>query len=236
MKQNELIVQNECVICGSPLTYSARAEEHICNVCGVSFSSNIKCIQGHYVCDSCHNGDVLDHMEQLLLKSKEKNPIRLAEMIFDMPTMEMHGPEHHSMVPAVLETAGQNITGIRDENRIKEAIKRGKDIKGGSCGFLGSCGACVGTGIAESLYLGATPKSKAERGRAMLATSKALAAVSELGGPRCCKRDSITSIRTYMNMKDRYDGVEDYPFSCKYSRNNPDCLTFDCPYFPAPSY
>ncbi len=232
MKGNEPQVQSGCVICGSSLTYSANAEEHTCDVCGETFSSNIKCVHGHYVCDHCHNGDVLDHMEELLTKSTEKNPIRLAEMVFDMPTMKMHGPEHHSMVPAVLETAHQNILGIRDVGKIQEAIKRGKDIKGGSCGFHGNCGACVGTGIAESIYLGATPKSKDERGRAMQATGKALLAVSELGGPLCCKRDSITSIRTYMNMTDRYNGADDYQYYCRYFRYNPDCLTFECPYFP----
>lgn len=226
-------VQSGCIICGSPLTYSGSAEAHICDVCGETFSTNTKCIHGHYVCDDCHKGDVLDHMAELLIKSAEKNPIRLAEMVFNLPTMKMHGPEHHSMVPAVLETAHQNILGIREAGKIKEAIKRGKDIKGGSCGFHGNCGACVGTGIAESLYLGATPKSKAERGRAMLATSRALAAVSELGGPLCCKRDSITSIRTYMDMTDRYDGVDDYRYYCGNFRYNPDCLTFECPYFPA---
>ncbi|MBR0598528.1 DUF5714 domain-containing protein [Sinanaerobacter chloroacetimidivorans] len=221
-----------CIICGSSLVYSEHAEDHVCSICGKTYSSNIRCIQGHYVCDRCHNGDVLDHMVDLLIKSAEKNPVRLAEMVFDMPTMKMHGPEHHSMVPAVLETAHQNILGIRDTSKIQEAIKRGKDIKGGSCGFHGNCGACVGTGIAESIYLGATPKSKDERGRAMLATSKALLAVSELAGPLCCKRDSITSIKTYMNMSDRYKGADHYQYSCRHYIFNPDCLGLKCPYFP----
>ena len=226
-------VQSGCIICGSPLIYGESTEEHICDVCGESFYSNIKCIHGHFVCDRCHNGDALDHMEELLIKSSEKNPVRLAKMVFDLPTMKMHGPEHHSMVPAVLEAAHQNILGIRDIGKIKEAIRRGKDVKGGSCGYHGNCGACVGTGIAESIYLGATPKSREERGRAMIATSKALLAVSELGGPLCCKRDSITSIQTYMGMSDRYDEADEYQFSCSYSRYNPGCLALECPYFPA---
>lgn len=225
-------VRSGCILCGDPLRYFGFAEEHICNICGKVFLSNISCPHGHYVCDHCHSGDVLDHMEDLLIASSEKNPIRLAEMIFSLPTMKIHGPEHHSMVPAVLETAHQNIKGIRDVGKIKEAIKRGKDTKGGSCGFHGNCGACVGTGIAESIYLGATPKSREERGRAMLATSKALAAVSELGGPLCCKRDSITSIRTYMDLSGRYKGVDEYQYHCRFFRDNPDCLAFDCPYFP----
>lgn len=225
-------VQQGCIVCGSSLVYGERSEEHRCDICGGNFLSNIKCINGHYICDQCHNGDVLDHMEELLANSAERNPIRLAEMIFNMPTMKMHGPEHHSMVPAVLETAHQNNIGIRDLGKIKETIKRGKDIKGGSCGFHGNCGACVGAGIAESVYLGASPNSKEERGKAMKATAAALLAVSELGGPLCCKRDSITSIKTYMEMADRFAGADEYQYICSHFKYNKGCLTVDCPYFP----
>ena len=225
-------VQHGCLICGGPLIYGERSEEHQCDICGEIFSSSIGCIFGHFVCDRCHGGDALDHMEEFLLRSEEKNPIRLAEMVFDLPTMKLHGPEHHSMVPAVLETAHQNILGIRDEEKIRETIKRGKDIKGGSCGYHGACGACVGAGIAESVYLGASPSSKEERGRAMMATAAALAEVSKFGGPLCCKRDSITSIRVYMEFSDRFDGMDDYRYVCSHYRYNKGCLAGDCPYFP----
>jgi uncharacterized protein len=231
--EDEKTIQSGCVICGSPLIYAGEVEEHHCALCGKTFASNIKCIHGHFVCDDCHRGDVLDHMNDLLVRSTEKNPIRLAEMVFDLPTMKMHGPEHHSMVPAVLETAHQNTIGIRDAGKIREAIRRGKDIKGGSCGYHGNCGACVGTGIAESIYLGATPKSKEERGRAMLATSRALMAVSDFGGPLCCKRDSITSIMTYMDGSQRYEDAGDHRYVCSHYKYNPDCLARECPYFPA---
>lgn len=225
-------IQNGCLICGSSLKYSDQSERFKCDICGKLFVSNIKCTNDHYICDHCHNGDVLDHMEDLLVESTEKNPIRLAEMVFNMPTMKMHGPEHHSMVPAVLETAHQNILGIRDIKKIEETINRGKDIKGGSCGFHGNCGACVGTGIAESVYLDASPDSKEARGRAMMATGMALLEVSKLGGPLCCKRDSMTSIETYMGMSDRYKEVHEYKYTCSLSRYNKGCLTLDCPYFP----
>ncbi|MBK5245986.1 MAG: radical SAM protein [Peptostreptococcaceae bacterium] len=230
--ENPNKVQNGCLICGSSLVYNDKSEKVKCDICGKLFSSNIKCVKGHFICDHCHNGDVLEHMEDLLVESTEHNPIRLAEMVFNMPTMKMHGPEHHSMVPAVLETAHQNILGIRDIKKIEETINRGKDIKGGSCGFHGNCGACVGTGIAESVYLDASPNSKEARGRAMLATGTALLEVSKLGGPLCCKRDSITSIEAYMNMSDRYKDVNEYKYICSHSKYNKGCLTLDCPYFP----
>ena len=66
----------------------------------------------------------------------------------------------------------------------------------------------------------------------MLATSKSLLAVSEFGGPLCCKRDSITSIKTYMNMSERYKDVADYQYVCNHYKYNPGCLADKCPYFP----
>jgi hypothetical protein len=171
-------------------------------------------------------------MEALLTKSTETNPILLADQVFHLPTMKMHGPEHHSMVPAVIETAYQNLKGTRDLSKIRETIRRGKDIKGGSCGYHGACGACVGTGIAESVHRGAKPSSKEERGGAMKATGSALLAISEFGGPLCCKRDSIASIENYMQTSQRFEGAEPAQYICSFSKYNNGCLTTDCPYFP----
>ena len=224
--------QSGCIICGESLVYWGTAKTQRCDICGELFQSKVSCTNGHYVCDNCHRGDTLDHMEALLVKSTETNPILLADMVFHLPTMKMHGPEHHSMVPAVLETAHQNLLGIRDIGKIRETISRGKDIKGGSCGFHGTCGACVGTGIAESVHLGAKPSSKEERGSAMRATGSALLAISEFGGPLCCKRDSIASIENYMENSDRFAEVEPAAYICSFSKYNKGCLTIECPYFP----
>ena len=223
--------QTGCIICGEPLSYADEISAMRCDICGETFQSNVSCLSGHYVCDNCHRGDTLDHMEALLVKSTETNPILLADKVFHLPTMKMHGPEHHSMVPAVLETASQNLAGIRDLGKIRETIRGGQDIKGGSCGFHGTCGACVGTGIAESVHLGAKPSSKEERGSAMRATGSALLAISEFGGPLCCKRDSIASIESYMKDNDRFKDAEPAKYICSFSKYNKGCLTEDCPYF-----
>jgi radical SAM protein with 4Fe4S-binding SPASM domain len=224
--------QSGCMICGESLVYWGKSVSQQCDICGEMFQSNISCANGHYVCDNCHRGDTLDHMEALLIKSTKTNPILLADAVFHLPTMKMHGPEHHSMVPAVIETAYQNLQGIRDLDKIRETIRRGKDIKGGSCGYHGTCGACVGAGIAESVHLGAKPSSKEERGSAMRATGSALLAISEFGGPLCCKRDSIASIENYMEHSDRFAKAEPAVYICSFSKYNKGCLTTDCPYFP----
>lgn len=225
-------IQQGCVICGKPLEYLDVAEEQTCEICGKSFSANIHCTDGHFVCDQCHNGTVLDQMEEILMQSNETNPVRLAERLFKMPTLKMHGPEYHSLVPGVLVASYQNKIGKKDMKQIRESMKRGRDVKGGSCGFSGNCGACVGTGIAESVIHSVTPKSKGERGRANLATGTALIEVSKHGGPQCCKRDSMTSIQSYIDIVDYYDPKDDYDYVCTQFGVNKDCITLDCPYFP----
>jgi radical SAM protein with 4Fe4S-binding SPASM domain len=230
--EEEEIAQG-CVICGSELIYAEIAQENRCDICGEVFLSNIKCLEGHYVCDSCHKGDLLDQIENLLVRSEETNPIRLAVKVFEMPTMKMNGPEYHSLVPGVLVTAYQNQQKTRDAEKIKESMERGQDIKGGSCGFHGNCGACVGVGIAESVLLGASPGAKEERGKANLATGTALIEISKLGGPLCCKRESITSIKSYMDLTGHYDTEDDFQYVCSQFKDNKSCIQLECPYFPS---
>ena len=233
--QTEGGIQQGCIICGSRLEYLTDSIEQTCEICGKRFSSNIRCSNGHYICDECHRGDVLDHMERILTESDEKNPVRLAAQIFQLPTLKMHGPEYHSLVPGVLVTTYQNNIGRKDPKEIREAMRRGRDIKGGSCGFHGACGACVGTGVAESVIHGASPKSREERGKALLVTGSALLEIGKYQGPQCCKRDSVTSIKTYMDMVDYYSAEDQYEYICTQFEENKDCLKLGCPYFPTKS-
>jgi uncharacterized protein len=198
-----------CMICGEELVYEEDSPtQEKCSICGNSFSTYVKCSQGHYVCDICHGLDALGKVEQLLSQSNEKNPISLAKDVFDLPGLNMHGPEYHSIVPAVLIKAYQNKSGHHDASKINEAINRGKDIKGGSCGLYGSCGACVGTGIAASIIEKATPVSKFERSLANNVTGNALIAISKNVGPRCCKREAITSIESFMQTTNYFSGMQ----------------------------
>lgn len=232
----EIELENEfqmgCVLCGRELDYLSEPEIMTCSICGKEFSSSIRCAEGHFVCDQCHRGDVISQMEQILLHSTEKDPIVLAERVFQLPNLKMHGPEYHSLVPGVLMAAYQNNQGYRDPQKIKEAMRRGKDIKGGSCGYHGNCGACVGTGVTEAILQDASPITIESRGRANLVTGTALIAISKYGGPQCCKRDSITSIQTYIDMTDYYQLEEGHSYVCTQFAENAKCIGLTCPYFP----
>lgn len=184
----------------------------------------MNCPQGHFVCDTCHSADILGKVEQLLTAGSEKGPVALAQKIFELPGLKMHGPEYHSIVPAVLVSAWQNITGKKDASKIKEALRRGKDIKGGACGFNEACGAAVGAGTAVSIIESITPMSKSERGAANIATGSALLEIGKYGGPRCCKREAITSIESFIQTTGYFKGMQKEEYICKQYGKNKDCI------------
>lgn len=222
-----------CIICGSRLVYTTEPHTETCILCNKSFEASVKCSQGHYICDTCHCKDILGKVEQLLANSSSKDPIELAESIFSLPEFNMHGPEYHSIVPAVLIAAYQNLSGSRDFSKIREAIRRGRDTKGGSCGYNGSCGAAVGSGVAVSIIESATPMSRVNRGNANLATAYALLEIGKYGGPRCCKRDSMLSIESFINSTDYFKDLSKKSHVCTQYKQNKDCLGIRCPYHPA---
>lgn len=229
---NSAVNLTGCVACGSELVYSEQPSQEKCLICGQAFETNVKCKNGHYVCDDCHRADILTKVEKYINNTLEQDPIALAEKIFELPGLKMHGPEYHSIVSAVLIAAYQNKNHIHDSATVKEAIRRGKEIAGGSCGYSGGCGAALGTGIAVSIIEKATPMSTVSRGNAVKTSGQALLAISRYGGPRCCKRDAVTSMETFIRNSDYFHGVKTSSYVCKQFKKNKDCLGINCPYFP----
>ena len=73
-----------------------------------------RCENGHYVCDRCHSLGADDAIEQVLCTTKETDPVMMAITLMQKPAVNMHGPEHHFLVPAVLLAAYCNVTGQPD--------------------------------------------------------------------------------------------------------------------------
>jgi len=225
-----------CMICGRELSYLAgEALPANCYYCGKAGLTNIICPEGHYVCDQCHSKNILELVELECIKSDLRDPVALALKIFNLPQLHMHGPEYHSIVPAVLVAAYGNCVGQKDSRAIREAILRGKAIAGGMCGTHGACGSCVGVGIAYSIIHRATPLSQAERGGANRMTALALLAISETGGPRCCKREAITAIKTAKQHFGCFDQGDEAQYICRQFAKNKQCRKSDCPYYPGPA-
>ncbi len=222
-----------CLVCGAELIYTPDMSFNVeCYYCGKTELTNVFCLEGHYVCNECHRKDILEIVEQICIDSGLTDPVELALCIFDIPTLHMHGPEYHSIVPAVLVSAYGNCIKNKDPSAVKEAILRGKAIFGGICGTHGACGACIGVGIAYSIIHKVTPYSKEDRGEANRLTALALNAISRYGGPRCCKRDSITSIETVKEHFGCFDNAGESKYVCSQFVYNDMCLKTACPYYP----
>jgi len=226
-----------CLICGERLVYAAAATEHRCAVCGTVHPSEATCAGGHFVCDACHSLAGNERIEQVCLASEERDPVLLASHLMNQPGVAMHGPEHHFLVPAVLLSSVYNSSGTPELKRtkLKQARKRAETVVGGACGFLGACGAGIGTGIFVSLITEATPLSREEWGLSNRMTAETLAAIAAHGGPRCCKRDTYLALRTAGEFARRELQLE-IPVSndilCEFSDRNAECLLANCPFQP----
>ena len=186
-----------CLVCGKPLQYFETERELTCALCGKTFSSSASCMDGHYVCDECHARQGVEVILEHCKKSASRDPVALAREIMADPYIYMHGNEHHILVGAVLLTAYRNAGGDIDlDAALEEMRARGSKYPGGSCGFWGCCGAAVSAGMFWSIATGTTPLSGKSWGLGNRLTAAALDAIGEIGGPRCCKRNSYTAIRT----------------------------------------
>ena len=225
----------DCMICGKPLVYFESAKKAKCYICGETFDTNVVCEDEHYVCDACHAEDALLAITLYAQKTQSTNPMEIAIEMMKDPAVNMHGPEHHYLVPAALLTAYKNAgVMIAFDKALQDILQRSKNVPGGICGMWGSCGAAVGTGIFFSVITGATPLSGKEWSLANKMTSDSLAVISENGGPRCCKRNSFLAInQSVISLKEQFDFALELPekITCEFSGRNKQCRGEDCLYY-----
>ena len=94
-----------CLICGASITYRAESSIQTCSICHKEQLTNAVCENGHFICDACHSYGTYAPVITTLRDSTEKDALLLLEKIMDLPSVHMHGPEHHAIVPCVLLTA-----------------------------------------------------------------------------------------------------------------------------------
>lgn len=225
-----------CLICGGELVYSDTEKEMECSFCGKKFRTNVACENGHFICDECHGREAEAMITAFCLNTDLKDPIKIAITLMRHPSMHMHGPEHHYLVPAVLITAYYNEINEQEkkEKALKKALSRSEHIKGGFCGTHGTCGAAIGTGIFISVITGSTPLSGESWSLSNRMTATALMAIANAGGPRCCKRDTYLAIIGAVkfleeNFKVALPVTEE--FCCEFSGLNRECRKKECPFW-----
>ncbi len=226
-------MNEECLICKAPLTYLDTDEVMQCELCHKKQSSKTRCVNGHFVCDECHTSG-MDEIISICFNSNSKNPIEIMEEMMSIPSCHMHGPEHHTMVGSALLTAYNNAGGDIDlKTALYEMQKRGKQVPGGACGFWGACGAGVSTGMYVAIALKSTPLATESWGLSNQMTARALEAIGNNGGPRCCKRDAYLAILAAVKFTSEKLGVtmELNPITCSRSHMNNQCIQNKCPFY-----
>lgn len=225
-------MKDECLICGAPLKYLDNDQEMECAICHKKENSKTVCEKGHYVCDSCHTTG-MDAIIGICLAETSKDPIAIVQKLMDQPFCHMHGPEHHVMVGSALITAYRNAGGKIDlEKALVEMQSRGRKVPGGSCGFWGACGSGISAGMFVSVVTGSTPLAGEEWGLSNKMTAAALGAIGEVGGPRCCKRDSYLAIVKAVEFAREQLGVEMElgEIKCHHFTKNNQCIGERCPF------
>ncbi len=225
-------MKDECLICGAPLEYLENEIGMQCALCRKNENSKTVCVNGHYVCSECHTKGI-DTIIGVCMSETSKNPIKIIRKLMALPFCHMHGPEHHIMVGSALLTAYKNSGGEIDLNKaLIEMQSRGKKVPGGACGFWGACGAGVSAGMFVSIITGSTPLSNESWGLSNKMTSAALGAIGEIGGPRCCKRDSYLAITEAVKLVKENFGIEMEldKIKCTHSAQNNQCIGARCPF------
>ncbi len=225
-------MKNECLICGAPLLYLQEDAEMECAICHKRESSKTACEKGHYVCNDCHSRG-MDAIVGICLAETSQNPITILRRLMALPSCHMHGPEHHVMVGSALLTAYKNAGGEIDlPKALMEMQARGKKVPGGACGFWGACGAGISAGMFVSIVTGSTPLAGSAWGLSNQMTACALQAIGQVGGPRCCKRDSYLAVITAVAFAKEHLGIqmELTEIRCIHKGQNNQCIQERCPF------
>lgn len=224
-----------CLVCGAPIVYHEQAQDVTCEICGKQETGLCVCEEGHYVCDACHRQKGVDFIMETCASSDSTNPIELAQEIMRDQSIYPNGPEHHSLVGAVLLTAYKNAGGDIDlDKALAELRNRSMQVPGGTCGFWGCCGAAVSAGQFYSIISGSTPMTQDPWAATGRLTSRIIGKLADVGGPRCCKRTGFIAIEESARYVDETMGIHmDLPehTQCTFMANNAECRKTDCPFF-----
>lgn len=168
-------------------------------------------------------------------KETSKNPIEIFRHIVDNDFVRMHGPEHHVVDGACILTAYYNAGGhIELEEALLKLLEEGLRMPGATCGLWGVCGSCSSIGAALAIIDGTGPLTDdASYSEHLDYTSKALKALSNVGGPRCCKRNAYLALLTAIkHINEHYDvSLEAMPITCVHSLKNQQCIKEKCPFY-----
>ena len=164
------------------------------------------------------------------------NPASIFRRMAKKEYISIHGPEHHILDGASLLIAYRNAGGQIDlDTALPKLMKEGLRMPGAMCGLWGVCGAITSVGAAIAILEGTGPLSTdGSWGDHMKYTSAAIADMSAINGPRCCKRDGLIAFRNAIPyIKERFGvELENDDLKCEFTHRNQQCIGGRCPFYP----
>ena len=85
-----------------------------------------------------------------------------------------------------------------------------------------------------SVYTGTTPMSKETWGLCNGITVHTLKKMAEIGGPRCCKRNTMIALQDSAEYIFEHTGIDigrEEKVKCAFIKFNLECLKEDCPFY-----
>lgn len=170
-----------------------------------------------------------------LLICEDKNPIKIIKTIMKKDFINIHGPEHHYLDGACFLVAYKNSGGIINiEEALDTLSQRTINMPGAMCGYWGVCGSVTSIGAALSIITSTTPLSNSSYYKDnMEYTSSVIKKMSEIGGPRCCKRNAFLSllyasefVKNKYNIKIKLEEIH-----CEFSVLNKQCIKERCLFY-----
>lgn len=173
-------------------------------------------------------------IKEELLKTKSKDPVLIAEDIMKLGFVNMHGPEHHFLDGGAFMSAMHN-AGVEFtlSEKLDELANRTFKMPGAMCGYWGICGSTASIGAVLSIIHNVGPLSNSTYySDDMEYTSSVIKRMSEIGGPRCCKRNAFLSLSIAVDFVNKKYGIklDSSPIVCGFSSKNNDCLKERCPF------
>jgi hypothetical protein len=174
-------------------------------------------------------------IKEEVLKSKSKNPIEIVKSLMHKEFINIHGPEHHFLDGACLMITYKNAGGnINIESALDVLSERTIKMPGAMCGYWGVCGSSTSVGAALSVIHDVSPLSSSNYYKDnMEYTSLVIKKMSEIGGPRCCKRNAFIALSEAVKfIKDKYGiRMEFSDIDCEFSFKNKQCIGLKCPFY-----
>ena len=227
----EVRLEQDCMVCGKPLVYDTKPSLALCHYCHTEAKTYVTCEVGHFICDQCHQKEGLAIIRQICLQTDKTDMVDLLIEIRRHHAIPMHGPEHHAMLPGIILAVARNSGLDVTKGDILTGIERGSKVPGGSCGFMGTCGAATGVGIGFAVLFDSTPLTPGARQQAQSATAQVLSVIAGIKAGRCCQRETYIALQEVMQITSK---ILDQPLlaqgilTCSQYKSNRECVRKQC--------